>query len=154
VTRAVRLAAAAVGNRAETLQGRTQTAFSTRVGQLAMEDARHRLGAAAYDLLWAEGEGDRLEVAVAAACELAETLMALTSKSTVAASPEGWPGGLSEREVEVLRLVARGRTNAEVAADLFISRRTVDSHMRRIYDRLGLDTRADVVRFAIEHGLA
>ena len=64
------------------------------------------------------------------------------------------PAGLSEREVEVLRQVARGLTNAKAADRLFISPPTVDAHLRRIYEKLGVSTRAEAVRFAIEHGLA
>jgi len=55
------------------------------------------------------------------------------------------PGGLSHREVEVLRLVAEGLTDAEVAERLFISRRTVTSHMTSIYNKLGVNTRAAAV---------
>src|SRR5918997_163620 len=64
------------------------------------------------------------------------------------------PAGLSEREVEVLRLVAQGLTNAEVAAQLYLSPRTVDAHLRRIYDKLGTSSRSAAVRFALEHDLA
>jgi DNA-binding NarL/FixJ family response regulator len=63
-----------------------------------------------------------------------------------------YPGGLTEREVEVLRLVVQGLNNPEIAERLYISRRTVDAHMRRIYERLGLSSRAEVVRYALEHG--
>jgi DNA-binding CsgD family transcriptional regulator len=45
-------------------------------------------------------------------------------------------------------------TNAEVAERLYLSRRTVDAHLRRIYDKLDLGSRAEVVRYAMEHGLA
>jgi DNA-binding NarL/FixJ family response regulator len=59
---------------------------------------------------------------------------------------------LTEREVEVLRLVVQGLNNPEIAERLYISRRTVDAHMRRIYERLELSSRAEVVRYALEHG--
>jgi DNA-binding CsgD family transcriptional regulator len=55
------------------------------------------------------------------------------------------PGGLSQREAEVLRLVAEGLTDAEVAERLFISRRTVTSHMTSIYNKLGVNSRAAAV---------
>ena len=154
VTLAVRVAAAAVATRDEVLQGRARSPFSTQAGRLALEEARRRLGDAAYDEAWAEGRQLRLETAVAEALALTALLMDGSPATPAPTTPTAYPGGLSEREVEVLRLVARGRTNAEVADDLFISRRTVDSHMRRIYDRLGLDTRAEAVRFAVERGLA
>ena len=61
--------------------------------------------------------------------------------------------GLSAREVEVLRLVAEGLTDAEVASQLFLSPRTVGSHLRSVYNKLGVNSRAAATRFAVEHGL-
>jgi DNA-binding CsgD family transcriptional regulator len=63
------------------------------------------------------------------------------------------PGGLTEREVEVLRLVAAGKTNRAIAADLFISERTVDRHVSNIFSKLGLSSRAAASVYAVEHGL-
>jgi two-component system response regulator NreC len=57
--------------------------------------------------------------------------------------------GLSPRETEVLRLIALGHTNAEIAAKLHLSRRTVETHRARIHRKLGLTTRAELVRFAL-----
>ena len=62
-------------------------------------------------------------------------------------------GGLTAREVEVLRLVASGKTNREVAADLVISERTVDRHVSNIFDKLGVSSRAAATAYAYEHGL-
>lgn len=62
--------------------------------------------------------------------------------------------GLSAREVEVLRLVAQGWTDRRVAEHLFLSTRTVNQHLRSIYTKLGVSTRAAATRFAVEHGLA
>jgi DNA-binding NarL/FixJ family response regulator len=64
------------------------------------------------------------------------------------------PAGLSAREVEVLRLVAEGLTDAQVAERLYLSTRTVNQHLRSIYNKLGVSTRAAATRFAVEHGLA
>jgi HD-GYP domain-containing protein (c-di-GMP phosphodiesterase class II) len=64
-----------------------------------------------------------------------------------------WPGGLSDREVEVLRLVAAGLSNREVAAALVISRRTAEHHVQHIYTKIGASTRAAAAMFAMEHGL-
>ena len=69
------------------------------------------------------------------------------------AAPEPYPAGLSAREVDVLRIVADGMTNAEVAKELFLSPRTVDWHLSSIYRKLGLHSRAEATRFAAEHGL-
>lgn len=59
----------------------------------------------------------------------------------------------SEREFEVLRLVAFGYTNAEVAAALYVSVRTVESHRAHVQQKLGLKTRAELVHYAREHAL-
>jgi two-component system response regulator NreC len=67
--------------------------------------------------------------------------------------PVGPPDGLSDREVEVLRLVALGHTNQEVASQLFISIRTVETHRSHIQQKLGLRARSDLVRYALENGL-
>ena len=64
-----------------------------------------------------------------------------------------YPAGLSAREVEVLRLVAKGRTNARIADELFISPRTVNAHMGSVYNKIGSHSRAEAARFASEHSL-
>jgi HD-GYP domain-containing protein (c-di-GMP phosphodiesterase class II) len=64
-----------------------------------------------------------------------------------------WPAGLSDREVEVLRLVAQGNSNKEVAQRLSISARTVQHHTIHIYDKIGVSTRASAALFAIENDL-
>jgi DNA-binding NarL/FixJ family response regulator len=58
---------------------------------------------------------------------------------------------LSEREVEIVRSVAGGKSNAEIANALFISKRTVDTHLRHIYDKLGIHERHELTRAAREH---
>ncbi len=61
--------------------------------------------------------------------------------------------GLTERELEVLQLVAEGLTSQEVAGRLFISVRTVETHRKHVMEKLGLHTAADLVRYAIRRGL-
>jgi two-component system response regulator NreC len=61
--------------------------------------------------------------------------------------------GLSPRETEVLRLIALGHTSAEIAARLHLSKRTVETHRARIHRKLGLSTRAELVRFALRRHL-
>jgi DNA-binding NarL/FixJ family response regulator len=63
------------------------------------------------------------------------------------------PAGLTEREVDVLRLIARGRATKEVAAMLGISAKTVGHHIEHIYAKAGVSTRAGATLFAMEHGL-
>jgi DNA-binding NarL/FixJ family response regulator len=65
-----------------------------------------------------------------------------------------YPGGLSAREVQVLRFVAQGMTNAQVADRLYLSPRTVEQHLRSIYNKLGVSTRTAASTFAVQHGLA
>jgi DNA-binding CsgD family transcriptional regulator len=65
----------------------------------------------------------------------------------------GYPAGLTRREVEVLRLVAQGLTNFNVAAHLVISPRTVNTHLNSIYRKLNTSSREVAIRFALEHGL-
>ena len=60
---------------------------------------------------------------------------------------------LSDREREVLRLLALGHTNQEIAKQLYISVRTAETHRAHIMQKLRLSTRAELVRYAIEHGL-
>jgi two-component system response regulator NreC len=67
--------------------------------------------------------------------------------------PDGPPDDLTEREVEVLRLIALGHTNNEIADQLFLSVRTVESHRARIQQKLHVSRRAELVRYALDHGL-
>jgi two-component system response regulator NreC len=72
-----------------------------------------------------------------------------------AAPPEtsGPPGDLSEREAEVLRLIALGHTNTEISAQLFLSVRTVESHRAHIQQKLRVSSRAELVHYALEHDM-
>jgi DNA-binding NarL/FixJ family response regulator len=63
-------------------------------------------------------------------------------------------GGLTAREREVAALIARGRSNREIAAALFLSERTIETHTGHIRDKLGLTSRAQVAAWAIERGLS
>ena len=67
--------------------------------------------------------------------------------------PAGRTGGLTPRELEVLRLIALGHTNAEVAARLVLSVRTIESHRAHIQRKLGRPRRADLVRYAFDNHL-
>lgn len=65
-----------------------------------------------------------------------------------------YPAGLSAREVEVLRLVVDGLSNAEIADRLFLSTRTVQVHVAHILQKTGAENRAGAVAFALRHALA
>lgn len=68
-------------------------------------------------------------------------------------SPSGLTNGLTARELQVLRLVATGKTNKTIAADLFVSSRTVDRHVSNIFTKLTLPSRAAATAYVYEHGL-
>jgi DNA-binding NarL/FixJ family response regulator len=62
-------------------------------------------------------------------------------------------GGLTAREVQVLRLVAQGKTNKAIASELFISEKTVHRHVSNIFLKLDLSTRAAATAYAYQHGI-
>ena len=63
------------------------------------------------------------------------------------------PGGLTEREVEVLRLIAAGKTNLEIAEDLVIAEGTARRHVANIYEKIGAANRVEAASYAAQHGL-
>ncbi|MCA9862613.1 MAG: helix-turn-helix transcriptional regulator [Thermomicrobiales bacterium] len=87
----------------------------------------------------------RAELALRSIAELEAPAAEATSTAAVA--------GLSPREVEVMRLVARGLSYAEIGAELYISPRTVARHLQSIYAKLGLDSRAEAAAYAYAHGI-
>jgi DNA-binding NarL/FixJ family response regulator len=60
---------------------------------------------------------------------------------------------LTSRELTVLKLIATGLTNREIAERLVVSRRTIDAHLRSIYSKIGVASRSAATRYAVEHGL-
>jgi two-component system response regulator NreC len=81
------------------------------------------------------------------------TLGARLAQAEVEAARRAEEDPLSEREREVLRLLALGHTNQEIAKTLFISVRTAETHRAHIMQKLGLGTRAELVRYALANGL-
>ena len=75
-------------------------------------------------------------------------------RSGSTARPHGLPAGLTAREVEVLRLVAAGLSNAEIAERLFLSPNTVKVHVAHILAKIGVHNRAAATEFALRHGIA
>ena len=79
-------------------------------------------------------------------------VLAAAGRREAPAAP-AWPGGLTHREVEVLRLLSRGASNREVGASLVISPKTVGRHVENLYRKIGVRSRAAAAVFAMEHGL-
>ena len=106
---------------------------------------------------WAEGRGMTPEQALAAS-EPPLTPAPMPARSQPAPPIErstapNYPDGLTAREVEVLRLVAQGLTDARVAERLVVSPRTVNWHLTSINSKLGVSSRSAATRYAIEHTL-
>jgi predicted ATPase/DNA-binding NarL/FixJ family response regulator len=120
--------------------------------EATMQAARATMGEGAFAAAWAAGKALSIEQAVAEALDAAGPATAADSGAPTAARPG--PNGLSRREVEVLRLVAAGRSNREVAAELSVSVRTVERHIENLYGKIGARNRADATAFAFRHGLS
>jgi DNA-binding CsgD family transcriptional regulator len=88
-----------------------------------------------------------------AACDILRRLRAAPDLARLDTSAAGGPHGLSPRELDVLRLVAKGKSNREIAAVLVISEHTVARHLQNIYAKLRLTSRTAATAFAFEHDL-
>ena len=115
-----------------------------------VESVRSKLGEKIFTAAWAEGRSMTPEQALAAP-EKAPAPVPHTPVSPPAAPT--YPDGLTAREVEVLRLLAAGKTVAEIAERLVISPRTVTTHITTIYRKIQVSTRSAATRYAIEHKL-
>ena len=115
--------------------------------------ARHALSAGAIGYVLKEAADEELVEAVRRAAA-GESYLNPRLGARLASEPQsGLPGDLSEREVDVLRLIALGHTNAEVAEQLYLSVRTVETHRAHIQQKLRLSSRAELVGYALERGL-
>jgi two-component system response regulator NreC len=131
----------------------------TAIVVLTMEDeprlAREALRAGALGFVLKDAADSELVDAVHAAMK-GQRYLNPQLGGLIAAAPEtpaGPPDNLSEREVEVLTLVALGHTNAEISQKLYLSVRTIESHRANIQQKAGTATRAELVAYAREHGL-
>ena len=137
----------------------SQASPDTRVVVLTMQEdpefARQALQAGAAGYVLKEAADTELVEAVRRAAA-GETYLNPRLGARLAAAPttpSGPPDDLSEREVEVLRLVALGHTNTEIAGQLYLSVRTVESHRAHIQQKLRISSRAELVRYALDRGL-
>ena len=115
--------------------------------------AREALGAGALGYVLKEAADDELVEAVRRAAAGESYLNPRLGARIASEPPPGRPDDLSEREIDVLRLIALGHTNAEIAEQLFLSVRTVETHRSHIQQKLRLSTRAELVGYALERGL-
>jgi two-component system, NarL family, response regulator NreC len=138
------------------IPGVAEVSSATRVVVLTMQDepafAREALQAGALGYVLKEAADDQLVEAVRRAAA-GETYLQPELGARLAAEPSGPPDDLTDREVEVLRLIALGHTNAEIAGQLYLSVRTIESHRAHIQQKLRLTTRSELVRYALERGL-
>jgi two-component system response regulator NreC len=137
------------------LEGSPDTAIVVLTMQSDPAYAREALRSGARGYVLKEAASADLVKAVRAALD-GQTYLEPQLGARLAAEPPA-PAGpaddLSEREVEVLRLIALGHTNAEIGEQLYLSVRTVESHRAHIQQKLRLSTRAELVRYALERGL-
>ncbi len=115
--------------------------------------ARTHLGEQAFAASWAQGRAMTLEQVLAAREPVTPTPALAGQPSPPVVARVTYPDGLTAREVEVLRLVAQGLRDTEVAEQLIISPRTVHAHLVSIYSKLGITSRNAATRYAIENKL-
>jgi two-component system, NarL family, response regulator NreC len=131
----------------------------TRIVVLTMQEdpqyARKALAAGANAYVLKEAADTELVEAIrlAAAGEVYLNPRLGAKIAAAPAQPAGPPDDLTEREVQILRLIALGHTNAEIGGQLYLSVRTVESHRAHIQQKLRRTTRADLVRYALDRGL-
>jgi two-component system response regulator NreC len=129
----------------------------TQIVVLTMQEepafARQALGAGAVGYVLKEAADSELVEAVRRAA-IGETYLNPALGARIAREPPpGPPDDLSEREVEVLKLIALGHTNTEIAGQLYLSVRTVETHRSHIQQKLRVSSRAELVRYALQRGL-
>jgi two-component system, NarL family, response regulator NreC len=147
------------GSSLAAIPGIKESAPGTQIVVLTMQSdpafAREALRSGAIGYVLKEAADAELVRAVRLAAE-GRTYLNPELGARLAAEPpasSGPPDALSGREVEVLRLIALGHTNTEIASQLFLSVRTIESHRARIQQKTGRMTRADLVSYARENGL-
>ncbi len=131
----------------------------TAIVVLTMQDdpafAREALGGGALGYVLKQAADEELIEAVRLAAA-GETYLNPRLGAKLAAAPQTTKAalnGLSDREVEVLRLIALGHTNSDIAAQLFLSVRTIETHRAHIQQKTRRSSRPELVRYAIDHGL-
>jgi two-component system response regulator NreC len=147
------------GSSLEAIPEIRQEAPMTAIVVLTMQNdpafARQALQSGAAGFVLKEAADDELLEAIRLAASGGTYLNPSLGARLAAQPPEpaGPPDDLSERELSVLRLIALGHTNSEIAGELHLSVRTVESHRAHIQQKTRRSSRAELVRYALEHGL-
>jgi ATP/maltotriose-dependent transcriptional regulator MalT len=126
--------------------------FSQAMHEFTLATVRTHLGELAFDAAWAQGRTMTPEHILVNLEPLPKPALAPPSSASVASLPP-LHAGLTPREMEVLRLLAQGLTSAQIAEQLVIGQVTVNSHVRSIYSKLGVTSRAAATRYALDHQL-
>lgn len=133
-----------------------EASTGTRIVVLTMQSdpvfAREAMQAGVMGYILKDAADSELVKAVRLAAE-DKTYLQPELGARIAAGPEGPPDDLSERELEILRLIALGHTNGEIADELYLSVRTVESHRAHIHQKLRMSKRSELVRYALERNL-
>lgn len=147
------------GSSLEAIPRLRQDAPDTSIVVLTMQDdpayARQALQAGALGFVLKEAADEELLEAIRLAAG-GDTYLNPRLGARLAAQPAepaGPPDDLTDRELEVLRLIALGHTNTEIAKQLYLSTRTVETHRAHIQQKIRRTTRAELVRYALEHNL-
>ncbi len=134
-----------------------QESPATQIVVLTMQQdpafAREAFSAGALGYVLKEAADDELISAVRCAA-VGESYLHPKLGARIASEPaQGPPDDLTERELEVLRLIALGHTNTEIAEKLFLSVRTIETHRSHIQQKLRLGSRSELVEYALQRGL-
>jgi two-component system response regulator NreC len=144
------------GSRLEAIPVIRSESPETQIVVLTMQDApeyaRQALAGGAIGYVLKESADSELVEAVRRAAA-GKGFLSPSLGARVAAQRSGLPDDLSERELGVLRLIALGHTNTEIAEQLYLSVRTVETHRAHIQQKLQLSSRSELVRYALERGL-
>jgi two-component system response regulator NreC len=146
------------GSSLEAIPAMAESSPDTAVVVLTMQEdpafAREALRAGARGYVLKQAAGTELVQAIRAAAGGGTWLNPeLGARMAAAPAPSGPPGDLTERELDVLRLIALGHTNNEIAAQLYLSVRTVETHRAHIQQKLSMSSRAELVRYALDNDL-
>jgi two-component system response regulator NreC len=130
---------------------------NTQIVVLTMQNepayARKALSSGALGYVLKEAAEEELVEAIHRAAVGDSYLNPRLGARVAAEPPPGPPDGLSERELEVLKMIALGYTNGEIADGLYLSVRTVETHRAHIQQKLRLGSRSELVRYALDHNL-